>query len=660
MIELTQDIDLINPEFLAAWNLICNTHQSVFLTGKAGTGKSTFLRYICQNTKKNYVVLAPTGIAAMNVGGATLHSFFQIPLRPVPPNDEEYSIRNIKKKLKFSKEKIKIIKTLDLLIIDEISMVRPDITDFIDRVLRSYSDNKKEPFGGKQLLLVGDIFQLEPVVTSDMRTILSYHYENYFFFNAKAYEEVDLVPIELKKIYRQNNPRFVEILDRIRVNNATSNDLQAINSRFVSRQSALEEDFTITLAARRDTVDAINDSKLEAIPGEEYEFKGMIEGDFPEKLLPTDLDLVLKVDAQIIFLKNDKNKRWVNGTIGKIHDISSNGIRVELESGDIHLIEPFTWHNIKYTYDEETKRIKEETLGSFTQYPIKAAWALTVHKSQGLTFNRVVIDLAEGAFSSGQTYVALSRCTSLEGITLHTRLSQRDIIVNNAVVNFSRKFNDNLLITKALDNAQADALYLEALESFYKVDIPDAVAKLAKAITLRNDLEKPSIQRFISSKLNIINKQKSEIDRLNGVLSDLAKEYIDMGGECLNIEGASEAAIANFEKALRLDSNNQDAMYGKSLALLDMGKYNESLNNLLILFKINARHYQARCLQGLCHFRLGSYDRALIAYNAALKIKRTDPDLHLRLAECFDAISLEDMADKHRELAKKYRSKKQK
>jgi tetratricopeptide (TPR) repeat protein len=271
-----------------------------------------------------------------------------------------------------------------------------------------------------------------------------------------------------------------------------------------------------------------------------------------------------------------------------------------------------------------------------------------------------VIDLTEGAFSSGQTYVALSRCTSLEGITLHTRLSQRDIIVNNAVVNFSRKFNDNLLITKALDNAQADALYLEALESFHKVDIPDAVTKLAKATTLRNDLEKPSIQRFISSKLNIINKQKSEIVRLNGVLSDLAKEYIDMGGECLNIEGASEAAIANFEKALRLDPNNQDAMYGKSLALLDMGKYNESLNNLLILFKINARHYQARCLQGLCHFRLGSYDRALIAYNAALKIKRTDPDLHLRLAECFDAISLEDMADKHRELAKKYRSKKQK
>ena len=517
--------------FETAERYVKATGRSVFLTGKAGTGKTTFLKYITETTAKRFVVLASTGVAAINAGGTTIHSFFQLPLCPYLPDVKdlitEYQMPEQYRSLR--RERIKIIRTLDLLIIDEISMVRPDIIDFIDRVLRSYSDNKKEPFGGKQLLLVGDIFQLEPVVTSDMRTILSYHYENYFFFNAKAYEEVDLVPIELKKIYRQNNPRFVEILDRIRVNNATSNDLQAINSRFVSRQSALEEDFTITLAARRDTVDAINDSKLEAIPGEEYEFKGMIEGDFPEKLLPTDLDLVLKVDAQIIFLKNDKNKRWVNGTIGKIHDISSNGIRVELESGDIHLIEPFTWHNIKYTYDEETKRIKEETLGSFTQYPIKAAWALTVHKSQGLTFNRVVIDLAEGAFSSGQTYVALSRCTSLEGITLHTRLSQRDIIVNNAVVNFSRKFNDNLLITKALDNAQADALYLEALESFYKVDIPDAVAKLAKAITLRNDLEKPSIQRFISSKLNIINKQKSEIDRLNGVLSDLAKEYIDMG-----------------------------------------------------------------------------------------------------------------------------------
>ena len=658
MVELTEDIDLINPEFLAAWNLICKTSESVFLTGKAGTGKSTFLKYICKNTKKNYVVLAPTGIAAMNVGGVTLHSFFQIPMRPVPPDDEEYSVRKIRSKLKFSKEKIKIIKALELLIIDEISMVRADVIDFVDRVLRSYSDRKNEPFGGKQLLLVGDIFQLEPVVTSDMRTILSRYYENYFFFNAKAYEKVDLVAIELKKIYRQNNPHFVEILDRIRINKALDADLRDINSRYAARNHFSNEDFTITLAARKDTVDAINDAKLEAIPGDEYVFHGEIEGDFPEKLLPTDMELVLKVNAQVIFLKNDKNHRWVNGTIGKIHSISHNAVMVELESGDIHAIEPFTWHNIKYTYDEAKKQIKEELLGSFTQYPIKAAWALTIHKSQGLTFNRVVIDLGGGAFSSGQTYVALSRCTSLEGITLNSVLSRRDIIVNKTVVDFSKRFNDNLLISRSLDNAKADMLYRQALKSFDELKINDSIRQFCEAVSLRNDLADTKIQRFISMKLNVIHRQNAEIVRLQGVLKNLAKEYIDMGGECLNIADASEAAIANFDKALKLDEGNVDAMYGKALALSDMCRYDDAIECLNNVFKISPRHYQSRCLYGTCHFNLENYDKALMAYNTALKIRRTDADLHLRFAECCDKLELYDIAEEHRELANKYRKKK--
>lgn len=658
MVELTDDIDLINPEFLAAWNLICNTKESVFLTGKAGTGKSTFLKYICKNTKKKHIVLAPTGIAAMNVGGVTLHSFFQIPFRPIPPDDIEYSTNNIKKKLKFNKEKVKLIKALELLIIDEISMVRPDIIDFVDRVLRAYSDNKREPFGGKQLLLVGDIFQLEPVVTSDAKTILSYYYKNYFFFNAKAYEQVDLVPIELKKIYRQNSPKFINILDRIRINRPTPDDIQEINSRYTSSKNLLSEDFTITLAARRETVDVINESKLEAIPGDEYTFIGNIEGDFPDKLLPTDADLVLKNNAQIIFLKNDKNRRWVNGTIGKIHSISQDNILVELESGEIHSIEPFTWHNIKYTYDETTKRIKEDTLGSFTQYPIKAAWALTIHKSQGLTFNRVVIDLGDGAFSGGQTYVALSRCTSLEGITMHSRLSQRDIMVNNAVVEFSKKFNDNLLISKALENAKADMLYRNALDEFNQKNIAEAVKSFADATVIRNDFGQEKIQRLVTSKMAIIKRQEAEISRLNEVLRKLAKEYIDMGGECLNMPGASDVAIANFQKALKLDPDNIDAIYGIALAQSDTEQYDDAISNLKKILKKSPKHYPSRCLQGLCHFRLGNYDRALIAYNAALKIRKTDPLLHLRLADCFDELQLFDMADKHRTLSEKYKDNK--
>lgn len=659
MIELPKDIDLVNPEFLQAWNLIRHTRQSVFLTGRAGTGKSTFLRYICNHVKKNYVVLAPTGIAAMNVGGVTLHSFFQIPMRPIPPDDDDYSIRNIRKKLKFTKEKVKLLKALELVIIDEISLVRADIIDFVDRVLRSYSDNKREPFGGKQLLLVGDIFQLEPVITPDTRTILSYYYKNFFFFNAKVYEDMELVSVELKKIYRQRNEAFVEMLDRIRVNSPTQSDMKAINSR-LSTLSTNHDDFTMTLAARRDTVDAINDTQLEAIPGDEYIFKGQLEGDFPDKLLPTDLDLVLKQNAQIIFLKNDKDRRWVNGTIGKIHRISHDSIMVQLESGAIYAVEPFTWHNIKYTYDEATKKIKEETLGAFTQFPIKAAWALTVHKSQGLTFNKVVIDLGEGAFSSGQTYVALSRCTSLDGITLRSPLSPRDIIVNPMVVQFSRRFNDKLLIDKALDSAKADILYAEAIEAFDKTDISQAVSKTIQALKLRNDLEKPAVSRLISKKLNIIRCQKVEIESLKTTIRNLAKEYVDMGGECLNTPNASQAALANFEKALKLDETNLDAAYGRALALYDLEHYREALNQTVSLLKIKPRHYQAVCLKATCNYAMGDIEKSLINYNNALKIKRTDPELHLRLADCYEQLELDDLAEKYRDLARKYRNKSKK
>lgn len=660
MIELPQNIDLANPEFLQAWNLIRHTHRSVFLTGKAGTGKSTFLRYICEHTKKNFVVLAPTGIAAMNVGGVTLHSFFQIPTRPVPPDDLDYSLPRIRKKLKYSKEKIKLIKAVDLIIIDEISMVRPDVIDFVDRVLRSYSSNKKEPFGGKQLLLVGDIFQLEPVVTSDTRDILSHYYSNFFFFNARVYNEVDLVSIELKKIYRQKDDKFVKILDRIRVNNANIEDLQTINTRYCDHIEKQKDSFTITLATRRDIVDNINAKELAALLGEEVTFHGNIDGDFPDKLLPTDRDLVLKVDAQIIFLKNDKDRRWVNGTIAKVHKITANALMIKLESGDIHALTPEVWRNIKYTYNEEKKSIEEEILGEFTQYPVKAAWALTVHKSQGLTFSNVIIDIGDGAFSSGQTYVALSRCTSLEGIRLKSKLSKRDIIVNPAVASFSRKFNDQLMIENALSYARADILYTEALTRFDNHEFLEAIEKTVEAASLRNELKKKSIQRFIAAKLSVIDRQQREIDRMHKQMQQLAREYIDMGGECLQMPDAWEAALSNFNKALQLDSTNQDALYGKAMALFDGNQFEESLKITDTLRQIDKKNYNAICLAGAIHFIRKTYDKALLCYMTALKIHKKDPDLHDRLADTYDAIGLEDETDEHRLLAAKYRKAKRK
>lgn len=354
---LPENIDLDNPEFKNLWQLINTTNNSVFLTGKAGTGKSTFLKYICVNTKKKFVVLAPTGIAAVNVSGMTLHSFFKMPFKPLLPDDPWFAPSKIRKTLKYNKEKVKLLKELDLIIIDEISMVRADMIDFIDKVLRIYCENMREPFGGKQLLLVGDAFQLEPVITQDMREILSRYYRQFFFFNARAFDALSLVPIELKKIYRQNNQEFISLLDKVRIDKIKDVDLNKINSRVIRNYQPNTEDIIITLATRRDTVDSINSERLRALSSNEFTYSGIIKDEFPVQNLPTSKDLVLKEGSQIIFIKNDRDQRWVNGTLGKIVELDSN-IVVELENGERHIVEQEIWENVKYTYDEKKERDK--------------------------------------------------------------------------------------------------------------------------------------------------------------------------------------------------------------------------------------------------------------------------------------------------------------
>ena len=317
-------IDTTNKEFQDALSLIRYTHQSVFLTGKAGTGKSTFLKYVCEHVKKKHVVLAPTGVAAINVGGSTIHSFFKMPFRPMLPDDSDLSLTGgrIYDLLKYNKKQRQLLREVELIIIDEISMVRADMIDFIDRVLRVYSGNMRLPFGGKQLLLVGDVYQLEPVVTADMRDILGRFYRNAYFFSARVFHEMALVPIELQTVYRQQDSRFVEILDKIRNNTATREELTVLNSRYIPQYECDKEDFSITLATRRDQVDYINENRLARLSGEEHTFHGEIKGDFPEGSLPTLLDLVLKKGAQVMFIKNDPERRWVNGTIGIVSDIT--------------------------------------------------------------------------------------------------------------------------------------------------------------------------------------------------------------------------------------------------------------------------------------------------------------------------------------------------
>lgn len=554
--------DTQNKEFQDALNLIQYTRQSVFLTGKAGTGKSTFLRYICDNTKKKHVVLAPTGIAAINAGGSTLHSFFKLPFYPLLPDDANFSLQRgrIHEFFKYTKPHRKILEELELVIIDEISMVRADIIDAVDRILRVYSRNLREPFGGKQILLVGDVFQLEPVIKGDEREILNRFYPTPYFFSARVFSQIDLVSIELQKVYRQTDRVFVNVLDHIRNNTAGAADLQLLNTRYGTQIEQSEADMYITLATRRDNVDFINDRKLAELPGEPAVFQGEITGDFPESSLPTSKELVLKPGAQIIFIKNDFDHRWVNGTIGVVSgfDPVEDTLYVITDDGKECDVKRESWRNIRYKYNEEKKQIEEEELGTFTQYPVRLAWAITIHKSQGLTFSRVVIDFTGGVFAGGQAYVALSRCTSLEGIQLKKPISRADIFVRPEIVNFAQRFNNRQAIDRALKQAQADVQYIAAAKAFDKGDFDTFLNEFFKAIHSRYDIEKPVVQRLIRRKLNVINTLREENSRLKQAavekekaLVKYAREYIQMGDECLKLD-MKEAAMKNYNKAVAL------------------------------------------------------------------------------------------------------------
>ena len=430
-----------NAELNLAHQFIENTDRNLFITGKAGTGKTTFLRSVKENSHKRMVVVAPTGVAAINAKGVTIHSFFQMPFGPILPNQISHASNQQRR---FSKTKIDIIKSLDLVIIDEISMVRADVLDGIDQVLRRYK-NKHKVFGGVQILMIGDLQQLAPVVKPNEWSLLKEHYNTVYFFSSKAYQAASVVSIELQHIYRQKNADFIKILNEIRNDQLSETSAAILNKQYQPMFSPHKDEGYITLTTHNKRASLINDSELNTLTTKNHIFNAEVSGKFNENAFPNDERLALKVGAQVMFIKNDSSpeKRYYNGKIGIITAISRENVTVQCANEiDEIITEKEQWDTVNYSIHEETKELKEDIVGTFSQIPLRLAWAITIHKSQGLTFNKAIID-AEASFAHGQTYVALSRCTSLEGLVLKTPISNSAIINDTTVQVFSKEVEEN-------------------------------------------------------------------------------------------------------------------------------------------------------------------------------------------------------------------------
>ena len=459
-----------NPELQLAWQFIENTGTHLFLTGKAGTGKTTFLRRLKEQSPKRMVILAPTGIAAINAGGVTIHSFFQLSFAPFVP---ETTFNSSQTHYRFSKEKRNIIRSMDLLVIDEISMVRADLLDAIDSALRRYRDREK-PFGGVQLLMIGDLQQLAPVVKENEWEMLKNYYETPYFFVSRALRETVYMTIELKTVYRQSDTFFLSLLNKIRENQADDEVLNELNRRYQPGFRPRKEEGYIRLTTHNYQAQKVNDNELASLPGQTYSFRAEIDGTFPEYLYPADEVLTIKAGAQIMFLKNDPSseKRYYNGMIGEVAAVNDAGMIVRgKDNGDEFQLLPEEWGNYKYVLNEETKEITEEIEGTFRQYPIRLAWAITIHKSQGLTFERAIID-ARNSFAHGQTYVALSRCKTLEGMVLESPLRREAIISDSTVDDFTKEVERNKPGNRQLHDMQKAYFFdlLSDLFNFYSLD----------------------------------------------------------------------------------------------------------------------------------------------------------------------------------------------
>ena len=485
-----QDARMESLPYYLAEQFAMHTNRPLFITGKAGTGKTTFLRKLREQSPKNMAVVAPTGVAAINAGGMTIHSFFQLPVRTLIPTPQSY--KQLFAEQRIMQRKRNMLYHLEMLVIDEISMVRADVLDAIDVVLRRYKYRKDLPFGGVQIVMIGDLFQLSPVVTKgEDEEAMAKYYEGPYFFQAKVMKELQPIYVELDHVYRQQDEQFVHLLNEVRENQLTAHGRALLNARYNPRFKNTEEDFHITLTTHNRLADELNERELNHLQGVEYVFHADIVKDFPENIYPTEETLTLKIGARVMFVRNDdqKPRRFYNGKIGVIKDIDDGKIYVHCDDGDIEVTR-LTWENIRYREDEKTGKIDEDVLGTFTQYPLRLAWAVTIHKSQGLTFDKVIID-ANRAFAAGQVYVALSRCRTLEGIVLSTPLDYVKLDNNPSVLRYTNDQPSAEVINQALPKARKEyeLQLFSALFDFHRLlSLVDQMRKVVqKAVSFNED-----------------------------------------------------------------------------------------------------------------------------------------------------------------------------
>jgi hypothetical protein len=645
--------DTSNTMFNLAVDLVNQSCRNIFLTGKAGTGKTTFLKYIRENCLKQIAVVAPTGVAAINAGGVTIHSFFQLPFSPFIPESKGFGMNNevadrhdLLSRMKLTKEKRKTIQELELLIIDEISMVRCDTLDAIDTVLRQIRQRRFEQFGGVQVLFVGDMFQLPPVVAGSEWQILSEYYDSPYFFDSRVITEKAPVHVEFTKIYRQSEERLISLLNQIRNNELTEEGNETLGSRFIPRFNAAKDEGYILLTTHNRKADAINIEELQKINAKQYEFMAVIEGEFPEKACPAEMGLTLKVGAQVMFLKNDtldRGRRYFNGKIGVVTRIEDEKVFVQCQDEPFEIdVVKETWKNIRYTLNKNSRKLDEEVLGSFIQYPLRLAWAITIHKSQGLTFEKAIID-AEEAFAPGQVYVALSRCTCLSGMILESKIHPRCLHIDKRIVAFSKSNSSHVGLLAELAVAKKDyqSILLYSLFNFsisvqYCKEIFEYVAEHGSSFNVETLGWLESLYQNIQDIQEVAIKFQSRLKVL----------FVDEDADGLNVQQRITAASIYFTKRLDEVLDYLQKSPAVTDSRLHAKEYNDALREIFAQFAFK-KHLLRGFEQG---FSLENYQQqkqkfllpscSINAYAPASRelVDSPHPALHQQLRRLRDSI----------------------